>query len=100
MRPVGLGADLVLIFMIRVVNGVTDFWSAYWQSLLFLEVMNCYDGLVIDELWVRYDSFWFIEEMKDLTYVQSLKDMLRKRTILALAWIALSFVCALIIVLL
>jgi len=39
-----------LILIIRVWNGVHSFWPAYLQALLFLEVMNWYDGIVIDRL--------------------------------------------------
>ena len=40
-----------LILIICVWNGVHDFLPAYLQALLFLEVMNWYDGIVIDRLW-------------------------------------------------
>ena len=33
-------------------NRASTFGEAYWQALLFLEVMNIYDGVVIDKLWV------------------------------------------------
>ena len=39
-------------------NGIRDFGGAYRQSLLFLEVMNVYDGVVIDKLWVGHSRFW------------------------------------------
>ena len=34
-----------LILIIGLWNHAPDFWSAYLQSLLFLEVMNWYDGI-------------------------------------------------------
>ena len=41
-----------LVLIIGLWNGASSFGEAYWQALLFLEVMNIYDGVVIDKLWV------------------------------------------------
>ena len=49
---------VALLGIVGIWNGVRDFGSAYWQSLLFLEVMNVYDGVVIDKLWVGHSRFW------------------------------------------
>ena len=46
-----------LVLIIGPWNGVRRFWPAYWQALLFLEVMNWYDGIVIDRLWVGHSRF-------------------------------------------
>lgn len=89
----------LLIFIIRFVNKVTDFWNAYLQSLFILEVMNWFDGIVIDMIWVAKDSFWNIKEI-DLPYVQSWPDVLRKRGILTVVWVIGSFITAAMIVLL
>lgn len=40
-----------LILIIGMWNRALDFRSAYLQSLLFFEVMNWYDGIVIDKVW-------------------------------------------------
>lgn len=82
----GMAAALVLI--VGLWNRAADFWSAYWQSLLFLEVMNWYDGIVIDELWVGRSGFWVIPELADMPYVQTWPQMLRKRALLSLVWVA------------
>lgn len=37
----------------------------------FLEVMNWYDGFIIDEVWVRFSRFWDIPELEEMDYVQS-----------------------------
>lgn len=52
---IGMAAALVLI--IGLWNAARDFKTAYLQALLFLEVMNWYDGLVIDKLWVGHSKF-------------------------------------------
>ena len=89
-----------LILIIRVWNGVHGFWRAYWQALLFLEVMNWYDGIVIDRLWVGHSRFWIIPGTEEIPFVQTWLQVLKKRGILTLIWIAGAAVAAGIIVLL
>ena len=36
---------VALVLIVRVWNHVTDYWTAYLQSVIFLEVMNWYDGI-------------------------------------------------------
>ena len=45
------------VLIIGVRNSVSKFGEAYWQALLFLEVMNIYDSVVIDKLWVGHSRF-------------------------------------------
>ena len=85
---------IVLILIIGAVNRVRDYRTAYLQSLLFLEVMNWYDGIVIDRLWVGHDRFWFIEDLKDVPYVQTWSQVLKKRLLLTAVWILGSFLTA------
>ena len=89
-----------LILIIRVWNGNQSFWAAYWQALLFLEVMNWYDGIVIDRLWVGHSRFWIIPGTEELPFVQTWPQVLKKRGILTLIWIAGAAVVAGIIVML
>ena len=91
---------VLLVAMIRYVNDVHDFRTAYLQSLLFLEVMNWYDGIVIDRIWVANDPFWLIKEVKDIPYVQTWKQVLKKRGILSAIWIVCSLITATIIIIL
>ena len=77
-----------LIVIIRVWNGVRQFLPAYLQSLLFLEVMNWYDGIVIDRLWVGHSSFWVIPGTEEIPFVQTWPQVLKKRSVLTAVWIA------------
>ena len=77
-----------LLLTIGLWNGIHSFCPAYLQSLLFLEVMNWYDGIVIDRLWVGHSTFWNIPGTEDLPFVQTWPQVLRKRSILTLIWIA------------
>ena len=77
-----------LVLIIGFWNRVKTFWPAYLQALLFLEVMNWYDGIVIDKVWVGYSKFWILPGCEDIPYVQTWKQVLKKRGILTLIWIA------------
>ena len=79
-------ADLVLI--IGAWNGISTFGAAYWQALLFLEVMNVYDGVMIDKLWVGHSRFWVLPGLEDVPFVQTWRQVLKKRSLLALIWTA------------
>ncbi len=77
-----------LLLIVGLWNRVVSFKAAYLQTLLFLEVMNWYDGIVIDKLWVGHSTFWIIPGTEDLPFVQTWKQVLRKRCILSLIWVA------------
>ena len=77
-----------LLLIIAFWNHVRDFKTAYGQALLFLEVMNVYDGIVIDKLWVGHSRFWIRPGCEDLPYVQTWTQVLKKRSVLALIWVA------------
>lgn len=77
-----------LLAIIGLWNGVSDFGTAYWMALLFLEVMNWYDGIVIDKIWVGHSRFWVIPGTEDLPFVQTWGQVLKKRGVLTLIWIA------------
>ena len=85
-----------LILIIRFRNGVHSFL----QALFFLEVMNWYDGIVIDRLWVGHSRFWIIPGTEEIPFVQTWAQVLKKRGILTLIWIAGAAIVAGIIVLL
>lgn len=76
-----------LLLIIGLWNGIHTFRSAYLQALLFLEVMNWYDGIVIDRLWVGYSKFWVIPGTEDIPFVQTWSQVFRKRILLTLIWI-------------
>ena len=89
-----------LISIIRVWNGIQSFWTAYLQALIFLEVMNWYDGIVIDRLWVGHSRFWVILGTEEIPFVQTWPQISKKRGILTLIWLAGAVIIAGIVVLL
>ena len=88
-----------LVLIIGLWNHVSDFKTAYLQALLFLEVMNIYDGIVIDKIWVGYSKFWLIPGCEDIPYVQTWMQVLKKRSFLAMIWVIGAAIVAGIVVL-
>jgi len=87
MIPFFLVMLAALLVILTVWNRVSGFWPAYAQALLFLEVMNWYDGVVIDRLWVGHSQFWVIPGTEDIPFVQTWPEVLKKRAILTLIWV-------------
>lgn len=90
---------IALIFIISVWNHVTDFKTAYFQSALFLIIVNWFDGIVIDQLWVGHSKIWIIKGMEDVSYVKSWKYMAVKRTLATIMYLIISLLTAGIVVL-
>ena len=87
-----------LLLIIGLWNGIRDFRPAYGQAVLFLVVMNWYDGLVIDRLWVGHSRLWIIPGTEDIPFVQTWRQVLKKRGILTLTWVMGAAVVARIVV--
>ena len=87
MIPFLLVMLIALLLIIGLWNGIHDFRPAYFQALLFLEVMNWFDGIVIDRLWVGHSRLWIIPGTEDIPFVQTWPEILKKRGILTLIWI-------------
>lgn len=77
---------VALVLLIGLWNHITNFKEAYLQAVLFLEVMNWYDGLIIGKLWVGHSNFWLIQGLEDIPYVQTWPQMLKKRLLPTLIW--------------
>ena len=99
MIPFFLVMLIALVLIIGFWNRINTFWPAYFQALLFLEVMNWYDGIVIDKIWVGYSRFWLLPGCEDIPYVQTWPQVLKKRAILTLIWIVGAVIVAGIVVL-
>ncbi len=78
---------MALLAIIVCFNDTHDFKHAYLEALLFLEVMNWYDGIVIDRLWVGHSEFWIIPGCEDIPYVQTWRQVLVKRGVLTIIWV-------------
>lgn len=83
-----------LLLIVGVWNRPAGFREVYVQCLLFLEVMNWYDGIVIDRLWVGHDPFWILPGTEGIPFVQTWPQVLKKRLILTVIWIVLAIIPA------
>ena len=73
---------------------VTDFKTAYLQACLFLVVMNWFDGIVIDRLWVGHSKIWHINGMEGIPYVKPWKTVLIKRGAATVLYLVVALVVA------
>lgn len=87
------------ILIIGVCHRLSYFKTAYLLALLFLEVMNRYDGIVIDKIWVEHSKFWILAGCEELPFVQTWKQVLKKRGFLTPVWVADAAIVAGIVVL-
>ena len=85
---------LVILVAMIYLNRVNNFTEAYLQALLFLEVMNIFDGIVIDRIWVGTSSLWVIEGMEGVPYVKPWKRIFFERSLLAVIWVIVAAVVA------
>ena len=85
---------VVLILIISLWNHVTDFKTAYLQLVLFLVVMNWFDGIILDWLWVGHSKLWVIEGMEGVPYVKSWKQILIKRSLATVLYLVFALAIA------
>ena len=90
---------VVLILIISIWNQVTDFKTAFLQAYLFLVIMNWFDGIVIDRLWVGHSSIWKIEGMEGIPYVKPWKTVLVKRGLATVLYLIIALIVAGVVVL-
>ena len=87
------------ILMISFWNRVTGFKTAYLQAALFLVVVNWFDALVIDRLWVGHSKIWRIKGMDGVPYVKPWKTILMKRSLATVMYLIVALAAAGIVVL-
>ena len=64
--------------MVYGINGVTGFWSGFWQMTVILWIQGVFDRLFIDWYWVGKTKAWNIPGTEDLKPYIPLKVILRK----------------------
>ncbi len=81
---------LALVAILALWNRVTEFRTAYWQSVLFLVVMNWFDGIFIDRLWVGHSKIWRIAGMEGVAYLKPWKTVFIRRSLGTLVYLILA----------
>ena len=99
MIPFCIVIFVVLVMIIAIWNHVTDFKTAYLQAYLFLVVMNWFDGIVMDRLWVGHSKIWMIEGMEDVSYIKPWKLVITRRSLAMVLYLIIALVVAGIVVL-
>jgi hypothetical protein len=94
MIPFSVILFVVMTLIISLWNQVTDFKTAFLQSCLFLVVMNWFDGIVIDWLWVGHSKIWVIPEMKGYSYLRPFRRILIKRSIYTVLYLLVALIPA------
>lgn len=82
-----IGVAALPVLFIGVWNGVNDFKTAFFQALILLEVMNWFDGICIDFVWVRHSKFWIIPGTEELPYAKTVAQIAVKRTLASLLYL-------------
>ena len=94
MIPFCIVMFVVLVLILSVWNHVTDFKIDYLQAYLFLVVMNWFDGIIIDRLWVGHSKIWAIEGMEGVPYLKSWKTIFVRRTAGTVLYLLIALVVA------
>lgn len=76
--------------MRRGKRSMIPFRAAYAQTAVFLVIMNWFDGIIIDRLWVGRSKIWRIEGMEGVPYVKPWKTVLIKRGLGTVLYLLLS----------
>ena len=90
---------IALILIISVWNHVTDFKTAYIQAVIFLVIVNWFDGIVIDQLWVGHSKLWMIEGMESVPYTKPWGYMIKRRILASIMYLGVAVIVAAIVVL-
>ena len=90
---------IALILIISVWIHVTDFKTAYIQAVIFLVIVNWFDGIVIDQLWVGHSKLWMIEGMEGVPYTKPWGYMIKRRILASIMYLGVAVIVAAIVVL-
>ena len=91
---------LLVPLMVYLINGASDFKTAASQMAVIYLISGLFDRLFIDWYWVGKTKAWIIPGTEEIPFVQTWPQVLKKRGILTLIWIAGAAIVAGIIVLL
>lgn len=79
-------AVLPVIF-IGLWSDISDYKTAFIHALILLEAMNWFDGIVVDEIWVRFSKFWIIKGTEDIPHFKKLSFAIGERLIMSVIYV-------------
>lgn len=82
-------AVLPVIF-IGLWSDISDYKTAFIHALILLLAMNWFDGIVVDELWVRFSKFWVIKGMEDIPHFKKLSFVMVERLIMSAVYVPIA----------
>lgn len=82
-----IGGAVIPVIFIGVWSGISDFRTAFIHILTLLEAMNWYDGIFVDEIWVRFSKFWVIKGVEDISPAKKISFVLAERLIMTVVYI-------------
>ena len=91
---------IILGAIVYFVNGSRSFLNGFLISYGLWLIVDWYDAIVIDILWLCHSKVWILPGTEDLPFVQTWAQVLKKRAFLAVIWIAGAAIIAGIVVLL
>lgn len=67
-----------VLLCVYLVNGAKGFLEGFWQLFVILSIMNLFDRLLIDNIWVGHTNAWTIPGTEDLKPYITKKDKCKK----------------------
>ncbi len=82
-------AVLPVIF-IGIWSDISELKTAFIHTLILLEAMNWFDGIVVDEIWVRFSKFWVIKGAEDIPHFKKLSFVIGERLIMSTVYVPIA----------
>lgn len=96
LKIIGLSAIAAIVLgSVFLVNRTDDWGKAFGQIYGMIFVMNWYDAIVVDYLWVAKTSYWHIPELGDTPIAKPWSLILKERIVASLFYLPISalFAC-------
>ena len=90
-----------MVLIAIILSGIksTDFKTAYLNPTSSFVVMNWFDGIMLDRVWVGHSKIWEIKGMEGIPYIKPWKTVLTKRGLATILYLIIALVTAGIVVL-
>ncbi len=88
-------AAVIILGSVFCINEAKVWSEAFLQIYILCFIMNWFDGIVIDYVWVQKTTYWTIPELSDFEIAKPLGSLMRERLIMSVIYIPLAalFAC-------